>query len=67
MSQNADILSYLEAGNTLTPLEALKRFQCMRLASRISDLRNSGVRISSEMRENLDTGKRYAEYFLVKD
>lgn len=38
LSQNKQILAYLEDGNTITSLEALNLFGCMRLASRISDL-----------------------------
>ena len=41
-SQCAKILAYLKKGLTLTSLEALKLFGCMRLASRIHDLRERG-------------------------
>ena len=35
------ILAYLLNGSRITSLEALRLFGCMRLASRISDLRKS--------------------------
>ncbi len=61
-SQAALILAYLEAGNTLASLEAINRFGCARLASRICDLRNLGHSIHS--RKVTANGKRYAEYSL---
>ena len=38
MTQAIDIRMYLEAGYSLTQLEAIKRFKCMRLAARINQL-----------------------------
>lgn len=38
-SQNEEILRALQAGRKITALEALNDFKCMRLASRINDLR----------------------------
>lgn len=48
MSQNAEILSYLARGHTLTPLEALSRFGCFRLAARVYELRYMGYDIQAE-------------------
>ena len=45
MTQAQRILIYLKTGKTLTPLEALKKFGCFRLAARISDLRSQGHNI----------------------
>lgn len=45
-SQCNRILIHLQEGKTITPLEALNLFRCMRLASRISDLRKRGHNIS---------------------
>ena len=42
MTQEQRILIYLKTGKSLTPLEALKKFGCFRLAARISDLRSQG-------------------------
>lgn len=41
-SQCDAILRYLKQGNTITQLEALDLFKCLRLASRVNDLRNRG-------------------------
>ena len=48
MTQNEMILKYIHDYGSITPLEALKEFGCMRLASRINDLKNQGYNIVSE-------------------
>lgn len=45
MNQSDAILDYLLTGAELTPLEALQKFGCLRLAARIYDLRADGVDI----------------------
>lgn len=67
MTQNEMIRKYLEAGHSLTQIEALNRFGCFRLATRIFELKKSGMRIKTETVENKSTGKRYARYRLVKE
>ena len=62
-SQNTAIAKFLEEGNTITSLLALKLFGCMRLASRISDLRMRGYNIQVST-ITLPNGKRVAEYKL---
>ena len=62
-SQNAKILNWLENGNKITALEALRMFGCFRLASRIHDLRERGHNIYKEMIIQ-PNGKRVAEYSL---
>ena len=62
-SQCAEILAYLQAGHSLTALEALRRFSCLRLAARIQDLEEAGHTFSVETVEH--NGKRYAQYTLV--
>lgn len=47
-SQNAKIKVWLQAGRKLTSLEALNLFGCMRLTSRIHDLRERGLNIHKE-------------------
>jgi hypothetical protein len=60
-TQNAAILTFLQAGNTLTSLEALDRFGCNRLAARVADLREAGHPITAQMM-TLANGKRVAQY-----
>ena len=66
MNQTNSILAYLQAGNSITPLEALQRFGCMRLGARIYDLKGGGYPIITEMVKDERTGKRYARYSMVK-
>jgi len=62
-SQNARIIAYLETGGSLTTLDALKLFGCMRLASRIHDLRERGYEIEVS-KVTTNTGKIVASYRL---
>ncbi len=65
-SQNAMILNFLESGGSLTPIEALEKFQCFRLAARMNDLRNKGYVIQTEILKD-DNGKSYASYSIPKN
>lgn len=58
------IKKWLKAGKTLTSLEALNLFGCMRLASRIHDLREQGLNIHTE-RILTPTGKRVTRYSIL--
>lgn len=48
-TQNERILQYLNEFGSITQLEALRDIGCMRLASRISDLKRLGYPIISEV------------------
>jgi hypothetical protein len=63
MTQNEQIAEYLKQGNRITALEALSRFRCLRLASRVSELKEKGYNIQSETIH--DNGKHYSEYYLA--
>ena len=62
-SQCAKIRVWLLGGNKLTSLEALNLFGCMRLASRIHDLRERGMEIKKETIV-VNSGKRVTQYFV---
>jgi hypothetical protein len=48
-SQTKQILEYMQQGNTITPLEALRKFGCLRLTSRIWDIEQlTGIRPKRE-------------------
>ena len=47
-SQCQMILDHLKTHHTITPLEALTKYGCFRLAARIADLRSAGYMISTE-------------------
>ena len=59
------IAAYLQSGYSLTSLEALRMFGCMRLASRIHDLRERGLNINA-CKIKTETGKYVTEYVLAK-
>lgn len=64
MTQTELILDALQKGERLTPLDALERFGCFRLAARVKDLRADGHKIETvNVSRN---GKTYAEYSLVQ-
>ena len=66
-SQNKRILDYLMKGNRLTSLEALTRFGCMRLASRISDIRKKHPDINIVVdRIETETKKKVAQYYVLQ-
>ena len=54
----------LEKGKSITALEALNRYGCFRLASRIYDLKKQGWRI--DKKAIVKDGKTYASYFIPK-
>jgi len=63
MTQTEQIRAHLVSGRDITPLEALDRYGCFRLAARVSDLRATGLDIQT-ITEERDC-KRYARYRLV--
>ena len=65
-SQNKRIAEWLKSGNTITAMEALNMFNCFRLASRITDLKQKfGLRIVTD-RVMTPSGKRVAQYKLAE-
>lgn len=64
-SQCEKIRAWLEAGFSITSLQALKMWGCMRLASRICDLRERGMDITT-VKVKTTTGKWVTEYSLNK-
>jgi hypothetical protein len=61
MSQNKQIADYLNKGKKLTPIDALNKFGCFRLAARIADLRNEGMNIVTRTIK-LENKKQIAQY-----
>lgn len=49
MNQTERILRHLEAFGSITAAEAAAEFGCMRLASRVNDLKKAGYPIRREM------------------
>jgi len=63
-SQLKTLRKHLESGKSIAPLQALNRFGIYRLASRVNDLRNEGMNISTTM--IYENPVRYAKYKLIK-
>ena len=64
------VLEYMRQFGSITQLQALQDIGCMRLASRISDLRQQGYAIGRRIK----TGKNrygdsvsFAEYYLIEE
>ena len=62
-SQNKKILRYLLSGKGLTPMCALSRFKCYRLAARVADLKNMGYDITTVMQYKKN-GVKFAKYYI---
>ena len=65
MSQTQLILKHLESGRSITPLEALQSYGCMRLGARVWELEKQGYKIKHEMVHN--NGKHFSKYSLVME
>ena len=63
-TQCAQIRDWLQQGNKITSLEALTMFGCLRLASRIHDLRERGMNIHTE-RIQVPSGKYVTQYSII--
>ena len=68
--QRVKILDYMRKYGSITPRDADREFGCMRLASRIGELREMGYAIGTRMK----TGKNrngedtsFAEYYLIEE
>ena len=62
-SQTNQIRQHLESGKTITPLEALEMYGCLRLGARIYDLKSVGMPIKTERITN--GSKWFAKYSLL--
>jgi hypothetical protein len=62
--QTRKVLAHLEAGKSISPLEAQNVYGIYRLAGRIHELRRAGYQVRMERRED-EMGHRYGRYFLA--
>jgi hypothetical protein len=62
-TQKEQIKKYLLSKKTITPIQALNKFGCFRLAAVIYKLKNEGLKIVTEMEYNKN--KQFARYRLV--
>ena len=69
MTQTEKVMKYMEQNGGITSAEALSELGIMRLASRISDLKQMGVEVKSVLikdRNRFGEPIRYARYFIAK-
>lgn len=70
MTQTEKIFNHLQAFGTITAGEALTEYGIMRLASRISDLKKSGVPVRKRMvkaKNRFGESVSFAEYSLMTE
>lgn len=60
-TQTQNILAHLQLGNSITPIEALNMFGCLRLGARIHDIKRLGYDVITEIKQVGDH-KHVAEY-----
>lgn len=64
------VLEYMRRFGSITQLEAIRDIGCMRLASRIADLRDRGYAIGRRMKQEKNrygNTVSFAEYYLEED
>ena len=65
MTQTEKIIEYIQGNGSITPLDALKEIGCMRLASRMCDIKKMGYAVNKKMETATNrNGERvmYARY-----
>jgi hypothetical protein len=68
-SQCDRILAYIKENGSITPLEAIREFGCMRLASRMTDLKRRGYDVKSIMETSTNKNGetvRFARYTICE-
>ncbi len=65
MSQADQILRHMKEHGSITAIQALRHYDCFRLAARIYDLRWKGYRIETQ-RWKTRSGKTVARYWLKR-
>ena len=58
------VLDALLDGDSITPMDALDKYGCFRLAAVIYDIKKDGYKVKTTIVRNKLSGKRYAKYSL---
>ena len=69
MTQNQQILKHLEEHGSITPIQALNKYGCMRLGARVYDLKAMGHDIRCTIEQHTNSKgqhKRYARYWMME-
>lgn len=70
LTQREKIIAYLKEYGSITPLDALREFNCMRLATRVFELKKQGYKIKTVIEKAKNKSGEpvhYARYFLQED
>lgn len=67
IAQQDQILVNMQAGNTITQIDALNLFGCFRLSAIIHDLRNNGHEIITHNERNPNNSGYHARYELIEE
>ena len=62
MTQVEKIIDYIETEGSITPLDALREFGCMRLASRITDIKRMGYDVTVKMEKSKNRRGEFVRY-----
>ena len=68
-SQSEQILEYMQKNGSITALDAVLKFNCLRLAARIADLKSEGYAIRGEMetyKSQDGSTSHYKRYYLIQ-
>ena len=68
-TQKEKVLAYMQRYGSITPIDALREFSCMRLGARIADLKADGHHIKTEMvgsKNKFGEPVHYASYSIVE-
>ena len=69
MTQEDMILRYMQDTGSITPVDAMREFGCMRLGARIFDLRRRGIEIDTALERGTNRyggNTQYARYSLKR-
>jgi len=67
MTDAEKILEYLQKGNTITMMDAMRVFGTVSLRERIRDIREKGFNIQTKSVTNPQTKRRHAVYYLAQE
>lgn len=70
VTQKDKVLAYMQQYGSITPLDAMREFSCMRLGARIADLKADGYDIRTEFRagkNKFGEATHWASYFIATD
>lgn len=69
-AQTRMLLRWMEAGFSITGIQAVSLFRCMRLSARVADLKSAGVPVQFDWEYEYDQNgkvvRKWKKYFIAK-